>query len=195
MSSSSSSSYIENWSSSSSSYIEEWSSSSTSSLSSSSSSYIENWSSSSSSYIENWSSSSSSSSDEFNTLPVSLPIINQNNGDIIPFTWFSEGGVAGDGSVVGFTIESSNSPYFDYTAIIDRDNSAVTTTPSTTSTVYVPNSDDVKYKHEKSFYVDVIAKDPGGIKEINTHVEPNGYDFVSVENAGQRFFIPRFTWK
>lgn len=52
--SSSSSSYIENWSSSSSSYIENWSSSS--------SSYILNWSSSSSSYMLNWSSSSSSSS-------------------------------------------------------------------------------------------------------------------------------------
>jgi len=56
-------------SSSSSSYVENWSSSSSYSSSSSSSSYVENWSSSSSysssssssSYIENWSSSSSSS--------------------------------------------------------------------------------------------------------------------------------------
>lgn len=201
-SSSSSSTEIKSSSSSSSSYIENWSSSSISSFSTSSSSsssstsYIENWSSSSSSsstsYIENWS-SSSSSSDEIITRPITIPLINQNNGDLIPFTWIAEGGT-GDNSELRFTIEASNSPYFDYNAIINRDNGSITTVPDTESDVYVPNND-VKYTHEKSFYVDVVAKDSGGIKDLRTHVEPNKYEFESVEEAGQVYRIPKFTWK
>jgi hypothetical protein len=42
--------------------------------------------------------------------------------------------------------------------------------------------------------VDVIGKDLSGIKEIRTHIEPNGYDFVSANTAGQVFIIPKITW-
>jgi hypothetical protein len=67
-------------------------------------------------------------------------------------------------------------------------------TPSTTPTVYVPNNEDAKYQHEKSFYVDVIGKDLSGIKEIRTHVTPDGYEFINANTAGQVFQIPKFTW-
>jgi len=99
-------------STSSSSYIEEWSSSS------SSSSYIEEWSSSSSS----GSSSSSSSSMDLVTLDIRLTLVNQGHGDIIPFTMMIEKGPSvdlGDGSEIGFTIESRSSSAFKYPNIID----------------------------------------------------------------------------
>ena len=194
MSSSSSSSY--GYSSSSSTELRSSSSSSSTEIRSSSSTEIRSSSSSSSSsssYIENWS-SSSESSDILITLPIYLPLINQNNGDLIPFTWIAEGGVAGDGTSLNFTIEASNGQYFDYNAIINRDNGYILSTPSTTPTVYIPNSDSSKYQHEKSFYVDVIGKDLSGIKEIRTHTEPNGYDFVSANAAGTVFQMPKFTW-
>lgn len=214
-SSSSSSSYIENWSnssmsSSSSSYIENWSSSSTSSSSnssSSSSSYIKNWSSSStsskslsssssSSSSSTSSNSSSSSSDDYTARVISLSIIKQNMGDIIPFSWIAENGASGDGSTVNFTIEASNSPYLDYQAIINRDNSALTSIPSNSDAIaYVPNSNSSKYQHKNSFYIDVIAKDDSGIKDIRTHVQPDAYEFQKVEEAGEVFYIPKFSWR
>ena len=122
MASTSSSSYIEEWSSSSSSssYIEEWSSSS-----SSSSSYIEEWSSSSdsSSSVSSASSSSSSSLDII-TLNVRMVLVNQGHGDIIPFTMIVEKGPTvdlGDGSEIKFTIESRSSSVFKYAKTIDVD--------------------------------------------------------------------------
>jgi len=130
------------------------------------------------------------------SISISVPLINQGNGDILPFSWIAEGGVDGDGSNVNFTIEASNSPYLDYQAIINRDNSALTSTPTNPDpTVYVPNSDSAKYKHENSFYIDVIAKDASGIRDIRTHVQPDKYEFERVEDAGRVFFIPKFTWK
>ena len=88
-SSSSSSSYIENWSSSSTSYIENWSSSSSSTSyienwSSSSTSYIEEWSSSSTSYIENWSSSSTSYVENWSTSSSSSGPVLEVTGTISP---------------------------------------------------------------------------------------------------------------
>ena len=96
---------------------------------------------------------------------------------------------------INFTIASSNSPYMIYNAIIDRDNSAYTTTLEQTSTVYVPQDERAKYEHRSSFYVDVIAKDNSGIKEVRTHTEPNAYEFEKAEDADEIFNIPKFTWE
>ena len=167
------------------------SSSSSSSIDSRSSS---SYSSSSSSYIENWS-SSSSSSDDLVSRRLELALVNQNNGDLIPFTWVTESGVAGDPTTLAFTIEVSNLSNFNYDAILNRDNKALTEASADTSTVYVPNNDSAQYKHQKSFYVDIIAKDASGISEIRTHVEPDGYEFEKVADAGHVFYIPKFTWR
>jgi len=142
------------------------------------------------------SSSSSSSSSYINSRLLYFSVINQGHGDILPFSWIVESGTEGDGSTIGFIVEANNSPDFDYRSIINRDNSSITLTSSNaTSTVYVPNLEDAKYKHEKSFYVDIVAKDASGIKNIRTHVEPNGYEFEKAEDAGKVFYIPRFTWR
>ena len=165
---------------------------------SSSSSYSSPSSSSKSSFSSSSKSSSSSSSDDYVTRLINSAVINQNNGDLIPFNWTSESGVSGDvgdNSVLNFSIESSSSPNFDYSAIISGNNSALNSNSSSTPTIFVPNSDSDKYKHENSFYVDVIAKDISGIKEIRAHVEPNKYGFTSVAEAGQTFMVPKFTWK
>lgn len=142
-------------------------------------------------------SSSSSSSDKINS-QLTFPLINQNNGDLILFSWVSELGVtsaSGSDSILNFTIEASNSPYFDYSAILNRDNSAVTANTSSQSIVYIPNDAAVEYKHEKSIYVDVIATDSSGIRDVQTHVGVEKYGFVKAEDIGQTFCIPRFTWK
>lgn len=145
------------------------------------------------------SSSSSGSSSSSYVLAVELQnvAINQNNHDLLPFSWIAEQGVAtdlGDNSKIGFTIEASNSSYMNYTAIIDRNNGAITSTPSGSSSVYVPQDNDTKYEHRKVFYVDVIAKDKSGIREVRTHVEPNKYEFEQANSASEIFNVPLFTW-
>jgi len=96
-------------------------SSSSSSIDSSSSSSIDS-SSSSSSSVSSSSSSSSSSSMDITTLDTRLALINQGQGDIIPFTFIVEKGPSvdlGDGSEIRFTIESASSSAFKYQNIID----------------------------------------------------------------------------
>lgn len=141
-------------------------------------------------------SSSSSSSQDFTSRNITVAIINQGHGDILSFSWINEGGTQADdgyNSTLGFTIEASNSAYFDYSAIINRDNSYLTASDAASDT-YVPNSESSQYRHSNELYVDIIAKDSSGIKEIRTHVEPNKYDFEDANGAGQTFFIPIFRW-
>ena len=166
-------------------------SSDSSSMSSSSSSSID---SSSSSSID--SSSTSSFDEEFRELRGI--VINQGNNNLIPFTFIAEGGTSsdlGDDAKISFTIEASNSPDIDYEAIINRDNSGLLTTPdNATPTVYLPEDERAKYKHEQSFKVDIIAKDASGIKAVRTHVDPDKYEFEDVD-SDEVHFIPRFTWE
>ena len=125
---------------------------------------------------------------------LNTPIIIQEQNDILPFSWISEKGSAGEESTLNFTIESSSSPYFDYSILLDNNNASITTTQSD-STVYVPNKDETYYQHKNSFYVDVIAKDDNGIKEVRTHVAPDAYDFTDASEVETVFFIPKFTWR
>ena len=141
--------------------------------------------------------SSSSSSSSFAYIGIRIlntPIIIQDHNDILPFSWISEKGSAGEESTLNFTIESSSSPYFDYSILLDNNNASITTTQSD-STVYVPNKDETYYQHKNSFYVDVIAKDDSGIKEVRTHVTPDAYDFTDASEVETVFFIPKFTWR
>lgn len=169
------------------------SSSSSSSMDSSSSSFIYSSSSSSSSSIDSSSSSSSSSNDLFYS-KINFAIINQSNGNLLPFSFIGEQGYnrdLGDGSEFAWTISSSQSPNIDYDAIINRDTSGITTSNSNDEEVYVPNDSDSYYQHQVPFYVDVIAQDQSGIKDVRLHVEPNAYEF---ENIEETFTIPKFTW-
>ena len=143
------------------------------------------------------SSSSSSSSSNLTTRNITIPFINQGHGDIIPFTWIVESGTVvtlGSSSILGFSIEANDSPYLNYNAVINRDNSSIAAVPNVTNTIYVPELDGAKYQHEKTFYVDIVARDTGGIKDVRTHVEPNAYEFEKVEEVGQTFMIPVFKW-
>jgi hypothetical protein len=139
---------------------------------------------------------SSSSSSAGIAVNMSTPIINQSHNNLIPFSVTVEKGResdSGDEAKIGFEIKASNSEYFDYEAVVNRDNSALTSTPSNDDpTVYVPEDIRSTYEHRNSFYVDIIAKDASGIKEVRTHVEPDKYEF---EEPGNVFYIPRFTWE
>jgi hypothetical protein len=132
------------------------------------------------------------------TRNISMSFINQGHNDIIPFSWIAESGNSAstdESSVLGFTIEASNSSYLNYSAVINRDNSGINAVPySNTPTVYVPQDEGAKYQHEKSFYVDIIAKDASGIKEVRAHVEPNKYGFKEVKDIEKVFMIPKFSW-
>ena len=133
------------------------------------------------------------------TRNITVSFINQGHNDIIPFSWIAESGTSsnlGEESILGFTIEANDSSYLNYNAVINRDNSGINTTPyAGTPTIYVPQDESAKYQHEKSFYVDIIAKDASGIKEVRTHVERNKYEFKKVEDVESVFIIPLFTWK
>ena len=166
-----------------------------SSSSSSSSSSVDSSSSSSSSSSEQY--SSSSSSHQFYYRELRDTIINQNNYNLIPFSLIAEQGTDAnlDDSKIGFTIEASNSDYLDYEAVIDRDNGYFNEEPNIDSpTVYIPEDARSKYKHESSFYVDIIAKNQSGIRDVRTHVEPNKYEFEKIEDTDNVFNIPKFTW-
>jgi len=156
--------------------------------------YEDNVSSSSESSTDISSSSSSSSVGIIGN--ITAPIINQGHNNLIPFSLIGESGREsdlGDEAKIGFEVKASNSEYFDYEAVINRDNSVLTSTPSNDDpTVYVPEDVRSTYEHRNSFYVDIIAKDASGIKEVRTHVEPDKYEF---EVPGNVFFIPRFTWE
>ena len=139
-------------------------------------------------------SSSSSSSRDFISKDIEAVIITQNNHTLLPFTFISEKGRPEDlgyDAQLNFTIASNSSPYMVYNAIINRDNGAYTTTLEQTATTYVPQDERANYEHRATFYVDVIAKDTNGIKEVRTSVEPNMYQF---EEVGEVFRIPKFTW-
>ena len=153
---------------------------------------------SSSSSIDSSSSSlsSSSSSNDLFYRQINGALINQGNYNLLPFTWIGERGTSsdlGDDSKINFEIQASSSPYMDYDAVIERDNSALTETPEVTDPdTYLPQDERAYYEHRRVFYVDVIAKDSGGVKEVRTHVEPNKYEFEEVEDS---FLIPKFIWE
>ena len=138
-------------------------------------------------------SSSSSSRDIIRTLRV--PIINQLNNTLLPFTFIGEIGTSADledDSKLAFAIEASDSAYLDYTAIVERDNgNLISLDGMGTPAVYVPQDEDSYFQHRSAFFVDVIGHDRSGIRDVRTHVEPEKYEFEEVESS---FLTPRFAW-
>ena len=135
---------------------------------------------------------STSSADD---IIIRVPLITQSHHNLLPFSWIGEAGYPldlGDNSKINFTVESANAPYLNYEAVINRDNSYLSANTSSNGLTYVPQDPDSLYQHRSSFYVDVIAKDISGIKEVRTHVEPNAYEFEDIENS---FVIPKFSWE
>ena len=138
--------------------------------------------------------SSSSSSNDLFAPQINLTLVDQSNGNLLPFSFIGESGYSvnlGTGSELGWIITSSQSPNLDYEAIINRDTSGISSVTNIDEEVYVPNDSDSYYQHQAPFYVDVISKDDAGIREVRTHVEPSAYEFEAVE---QSFNIPKFTW-
>jgi len=125
---------------------------------------------------------------------ITVPMVNQGNNDILPFTLMAESGYVANSSALSFTIEMASSKYLEYQAIIDRNNSSVLSNVNSQST-YVPQSEEARYTHQSSFQADIIGKDVGGIKEIRTHVEPYGYEFEEISDNDTVFVIPKFTWE
>ena len=122
-----------------------------------------------------------------------VPLINQNHHNLIPFTYKIEEGIdedIGDKSELGFVIETIAEDQFNSDGVTNRNNS-VLTLANGSPTVYVPQGQDGSFVHDSSFYVDVIAKDVSGIKEIRTHVEPDAYQFEVVNNS---YITPQFSW-
>ena len=125
---------------------------------------------------------------------LNVVIINQNNNNLIPFTFIGESGVSvdlKDDSKISFIVELSNAKSLDYTAIIDRNNEALTGTLNITAEVYVPEDPRSYYEHRSQIYVDIIGDDKSGIEKVRTHVEPNKYQFEEVDSS---VLIPKFTW-
>ena len=125
---------------------------------------------------------------------LNVVIINQNNNNLIPFTFIGEPGISvdlKDDSKIAFIVEPSNTKSLDYTAIIERNNEALTGTQFANETVYVPEDPRSFYEHRSQIYVDIIGNDESGINEVRTHVEPNKYQFEEVVDS---FLIPKFTW-
>lgn len=148
-------------------------------------------SSSSSSYSSASSSSSSSRRNFYKD--INRGLVSQGHHDLLPFSWVGEKGTTsdlGDNAKINFEVQPSDSPYIDYTAIIERSNGAISPTPTGgVSSVYIPQG--ITYQHENTFYVDIIAEDKSGIRDTRTHVDSNQGQFEEVEVS---FNIPKFTW-
>ena len=98
-------------------------------------------------------------------------LINQNLNGILPFTFTSEDKFQadlGNSALLKFSFKTSNETYLDYTNI----NTPTTTNPTTTTT-YIPETDDSKYIDSPIFYVDLIVEDKSGISKVSTRPELN----------------------
>jgi hypothetical protein len=142
---------------------------------------------------------SSSSSLEEILVDIEHVVVSQNNFNLIPFTFIGEKGTTeedSDGSQLNFVIKSKSGLHLEYSDLINRDNSLLTTVDSEQdSTVYVPQDEQEFDQHSSSFYVDVIAKDIDGIRSVRTHVESEAYDFEDIDDSDHLFTIPKFTWE
>jgi len=147
-----------------------------------------------SSSSESMTPSSSSESQEVAKRQLNSTLINQGNNSLIPFTFIGEAGTSvdlGSNSVISFIVESDETASCDYTAVIERDNGALTDSAVTDQEVYVPEDPRAYYEHQSQIYVDIIGQDEGGIRDVRTHVEPDKYEFEEVESS---FLIPKFSW-
>tara|TARA_R110000824_G_C15232856_1_gene678969 strand:- start:18978 stop:20936 length:1959 start_codon:yes stop_codon:yes gene_type:complete len=130
------------------------------------------------------SSSSSSSNNIISKEIYDLDIV-QGNNTIIPFSCFPESGEATT-TDINFSAEVA-APSLEYDEIFKVTNAA---TNSSTET-YVPEDDNTQYKHDNITHVDIIAKDPSGIREINVRSQNELYTTEEIQSS---FLIPKFSW-
>lgn len=137
---------------------------------------------SSSSSIDS-SSSSSSSSNEDKTTELYTNIISQGHYDILPFSYIVERGI-GSGSSFNFNYETASNN-ISYDALI-----TFNTPIETKTSVFVPETDGAKYRHDPMFYADIIV-DGKGIDKYSLRSQQNMY---TKEDLNVVFNIPKFTW-
>lgn len=132
-------------------------------------------------------SSSSSSSSSGYAVELYTPVIVQNHSGIIPFGFFVESGFV-DSSVINFTIES----------ISQMNNNEIVANlfasgQTSASETYIPEDESCKSVHNPLTYVDVIAQDASGIKEISVRTQKEIYGY-EIPNENYVFNIPKFAW-
>ena len=131
--------------------------------------------------------SSSSSSSFVGSRGIYASSIYQEHNNLIPFNFIAESGISLN-SQISFEIDAASNKYFDYDLLIGNAVSNVVTYPIST---YVPEDDSKKIKHEPMFYVDIISKDSGGVKDYSLRSQKEIYGF---ETPTDVYILPKFTW-
>ena len=137
-----------------------------------------------------YTSSSSSSSGSYipeNNRELFHVLVNQGHHDLLPFSFITERGqesnVSAD-TTFGF-IYTQKANKLNYNSLLSFN----TVSPTTTST-FVPEDEDAKYKHEPIFYADIIAEGQG-VNEYS--LRSQDYMYVK-EKPTTVFNIPKFSW-
>lgn len=132
---------------------------------------------------------------------MKIPIINQNHYNMIPFTWVGEKGLEsnlGDASVIQFKIQGKNDSYLDYSNILSGNNGSISLQSGLVGDTYVPERDSVRNVHQSTHYVDIIASDNSGLKDVRVSAFPDQYEFEAVseikDGVESIFMVPKFSW-
>lgn len=156
------------------------SSSSSEGLVSSSSSSSKNPTSSSSSTSNPTSSSSSSYNENLQLFQI---LVNQGHHDILPFSYTIERGQE-TGSTLGFSYKTYSNN-LSYASLL-----SFNTISTPTTTTFIPESEDAKYKHDPIFYMDMIVEGQG----VNQYSLRSQQEQYAKESPSYVFNIPKFTW-
>lgn len=120
--------------------------------------------------------SSSSSSSYEPTADLYSVMISQGHNDIIPFSFTLESGFQ-DSSVLTFTVSGDS--------LLGSINSV------SSGTSYIPENPNAKYKHDPFTYVDIMAKDSSGIKQVSARSQ---FELYQYEDPSFVFNVPKFSW-
>ena len=131
-------------------------------------------------------SSSSSSFGAPKTRDLWSVLIEQEHHDLLPFSFTAESAVS-DSSTLTFELETTTSPYFDYSVLIGEQSASPTTYEST---AYVPKDDAGEVEHHNVFHTEIIAKDISGIKDYNVRMQEGIYGY---ETPQYTFNVPKFS--
>lgn len=120
---------------------------------------------------------------QYESANVHSVIVTQDHNNLLPFSFISENGFE-DNSILSFSIDgTSGEGVFSL--------SSLNTTSLITSETYIPESIDSKYRHEPLMYADIMVNDINGIKEINTRIEKDIYEYHEPDYC---YNAPKFVW-
>jgi len=145
--------------------------------------FISESSSSSSGAEESLSSLSEESEIPAETLELFQVLINQGHHDLIPFSYTIERGQENNSTFDFNYMQFSNT--ISYSSILNFN-----TISASTTSVFIPETEDAKYKHEPIFYVDIMVEGQG-VNEYSLRAQQNLY---AKENPTTVFNIPKFSW-